>query len=68
MRTTTIRVVRLQRVNCSFMCGSAATSGLIHITGTYCYYWDTRINRGSEKCNGWQERGTEEHGMLLWNR
>jgi hypothetical protein len=53
----------------SFFCGSAATSGLIHdITGTSCYYWDMRINTGSEKCNGRQERSTEECGMLPQNR
>jgi hypothetical protein len=27
-----------------------------------------RINRGSEKCNGSQERSAEERGMLLQNR
>jgi hypothetical protein len=56
-------------INRSFFCGSAATSGLIHdITGTSCYYWDMRINRGSEKCNGRQERCAKERGMLPQNR
>lgn len=56
-------------INRRFFCGSAVTSVLIHdIIGTSCYYWDMRINRGSEKCNGRQERSAEERGMLLQNR